>query len=68
MYSFKKDKLDEILNNYKIKGMSEKIGITRTYLSLILNNKKDCKKTVAYCIVKAIDNNAEIEDYFIFKK
>lgn len=68
MYKFKKDKYEEVINKYKIKGMAEKIGITATYLSLILNNKTECKKTVAYCISKAIDSEAEIEDYFIIEE
>lgn len=68
MYKFKNEKYKEIIEKYKINGIAEKIGITPTYLSLILNNKKDCKKTVAYCIVKAIDSNAEINDYFILEK
>jgi plasmid maintenance system antidote protein VapI len=64
MYKFKKDKYNEVISKYKIKGIAEKIGITSTYLSLILNNKNDCKKTVAYCITKAINSEAEIDDYF----
>ena len=67
MYKFKTEKYKEIIEKYKINGIAEKIGITPTYLSQILNNKKDCKKTVAYCIVKAIDSNAEINNYFILK-
>ena len=68
MYKFKKDKYEEVMSKYKMKGIAEKIGITQVYLSLILNNKNDCKKTVAYCITKAIDSNAEINDYFILEK
>lgn len=68
MYKFKTEKYKEIIEKYKINGIADKIGITPTYLSLILNNKKECKKTVAYCIVKAIDSNAEINDYFILEK
>lgn len=64
MYKFKKEKYEEFVNKFKINGVAEKIGISTNYLSLILNNKKDCKKTVAYCICKAIDSNAEINDYF----
>lgn len=68
MYKFKKDKYNEVISKYKIKGLADTIGITSTYLSLVLNNKSDCKKTVAYCITKAIDNEAEIDDYFILEK
>ena len=43
---------------------SEEIGISRPYLSAIMNCKRTCTKIVAYCITKFIDDNAEIEDYF----
>ena len=67
MYKFKKEKYEKFISKYKVNGIAEKIGITPTYLSLILNTKKDCKKTVAYCICKAIDSNAKINDYFILE-
>lgn len=43
---------------------SEKIGITQPTLSNILLRKVACRKVVAFCITKYIDENAEIEDYF----
>ena len=43
---------------------SEIIGLTRQYLTDILNGKKNCKKYLAYAIVKYIDEEAEILDYF----
>ena len=43
---------------------SEKIGITQPNLSLILNRKVACRKVVAFCITKYINEDAEIEDYF----
>lgn len=43
---------------------SEVIGIAQPTLSNILNRKVACRKVVAFCIVKYIDDNAEIEDYF----
>lgn len=43
---------------------SEVIGITQPCLSNILNRKVACRKVVAFCIVKYLDINAEIEDYF----
>ena len=42
----------------------EVIGISRVYLTNILNGKQLCSKIVAYCITKYLDENAEIEDYF----
>ena len=43
---------------------SEVIGVAQPTLSNILNRKVYCRKVTAYCIVKYIDENAEIEDYF----
>lgn len=43
---------------------SKVIGITQPNLSKILNCKTPCRKVVAYCITKYIDENAEIEDFF----
>ena len=43
------------------------IGIAQPTLSNILNRKVSCRKVVAYCITKYLDDNAEIEDYFIKK-
>lgn len=42
----------------------EIIGLTQPTLSNILNRKVACRKVVAYCITKYINENAEIEDYF----
>lgn len=43
---------------------SEVIGLSQPTLSNILNRKVACRKVVAFCITKYIDDNAEIEDYF----
>lgn len=43
---------------------SEVIGISQPTLSNILNRKVACRKVVAFCITKYIDDYAEIEDYF----
>lgn len=60
MYQFKdiKVKINQTI-------ASEVIGITQPNLSKILNGKVACRKVTAYCITKYIDENAEIEDYFI---
>ena len=46
---------------------SEVIGLAQPTLSNILNRKVACRKVVAFSIVKYIDENAEIEDYFDMK-
>ena len=63
MYLFRKDV------DYKINQTiaSEVIGITQPTLSNILNGKVACRKVVAYCITKYLDENANIEDYFTKK-
>ena len=63
MYIFRKDV------DYKINQTiaSEVIGITQPTLSNILNGKVACRKVVAYCITKYLNENAEIEDYFTKK-
>lgn len=43
---------------------SEVIGIAQPTLSNILNRKVACRKVTAYSIVKYINENAEIDDYF----
>ena len=60
MYTFKQDV------DYKINQTiaSEVIGITQPCLSNILNGKVACRKVVAFCITKYLDEDAEIEDYF----
>ena len=43
---------------------SKVIGITREYLSYIMNRSKTCSKPVAYCIAKFLNEESEISDYF----
>lgn len=49
------------------KEASKVIGLAEPTLSNILNGKVACRKVVAFCITKYIDDTAEIEDYF-YKK
>ena len=44
---------------------SKIIGIDIATLSRILHKKQKCSKILAYCITKYIDQNAEINNYFI---
>lgn len=60
MYIFKENINVKI--NQTIAG--EVIGLTQPTLSNILNRKVSCRKVVAFCITKYIDENAKIEDYF----
>lgn len=60
MYKLKEN-IELKLNKTKA---SEDIGITRVYLTNILNHKRECSKVVAYCITKFLNSEAEIADYF----
>lgn len=60
MYIFKKN--IDVKINQTVAG--EVIGLAQPTLSNILNRKVACRKVVAFCIAKYIDENAEIEDYF----
>lgn len=63
MYRFKQDVF------YELKDSQEEackiIGLTQPTLSNILNGKVLCRKVTAFSITKYLDENAEIEDYFI---
>lgn len=59
-----KERFTDDINQREI---AEKVGITEFTLSRIINEKQATQKTTAYCIVKAIDSNAEIDDYFTRK-
>ena len=61
MYLFR----DDVVYKINQTKASQIIGITQPTLSNILNRKKLCRKVVAYCITKFINQNAEIEDYFV---
>ena len=43
---------------------SKEIGVSRDYLTDVLNGKKDSSKILAYCITKYINPKAEIKVIF----
>ena len=60
MYMLKED-----VNIKMNKSLASRIiGLTQPTLSLIMNRRVACRKVVAFCITKYIDENAEIDDYF----
>ena len=63
-YILKKDVAEELRKSYKTGYFSEKIGISRTYASLILNRHRVCPKPIAYCLTKIVNSEAEINDFF----
>lgn len=64
MYKFKEEEKAKILSGRTITYVANKIGVTPTFLTSVLNGKRTCSKTVAFCIVKCLCQEAEIEDYF----
>jgi DNA-binding XRE family transcriptional regulator len=64
MYRFRND-VDYKINQTKASSI---IGLTQPTLSNILKRKVLCRKVVAFCITKYLNENAEIEDYFIREK
>ena len=64
MFHFKVEKKEQFLDGRTIKYVADKVGITREYLTDILNDKRGCSKIIAYCIVKTLYLDAEIDEYF----
>ena len=48
--------------------LARKVGINQATLNRVFNKKQKCSKLMAYAIVKSINENAEIEDYFDYVK
>jgi len=64
MYQLKDISKISIINQSKL---AQKIGASQATLNRIFNKKQSCSKLMAYAISKAINENAEIEDYFVRK-
>lgn len=64
MYTANKEKF----NGINQRSIALTIGITPETMNRIINGKQTTNKTTAYCIVKAINQNAEINDYFCIKE
>lgn len=61
MYKAIKEKF-AVINRREI---AKRVGLNECVISRILNGHQTTKKTTAYCIVKAISKDAEIEEYFV---
>lgn len=65
IYKFKTDKKDTIKEIVKFKELADLVGVTPSYISCIVNGKKNnISKTLAYCMCKAVNSNYEITDLF----
>lgn len=63
-YLMKEETTKLIKDKYQAKYFCKEVGITSTYMSMIMSRKYHCSKPVAYCLTKLIDNNAELEKFF----
>lgn len=63
-YMMKDSTIKKIREKYRIEYIANQVGISFTYLSLIINKRKHCSKMVAYAITKTIDSEAEIDELF----
>ena len=61
MYQLKDINKVSIINQSEL---ARKVGINQATLNRIFNQKQSCSKVLAYAIVKAINENNEISDYF----
>jgi DNA-binding XRE family transcriptional regulator len=61
MYRLKDTNKIAIINQSELARV---VGINNATLNRIFNKKQNCSKIIAYAIVKTINENAEIEDYF----
>ena len=64
MYTFKDKNVAKMFNKTQ---MAKVIGLNPDTLRRVINGKQECSKLVAYCITKFLNNEAEIEDYFVKK-
>lgn len=60
MYYFRQD----IVDIFNQSAIAREVGLAIATINRIFNGKQACSKRTAYCIVKTINENAEIEDYF----
>ena len=66
-YLLKEEMAYAIRTTYKNSYIIDKLDLSATYISIILHRKKPIAKHMAFAFTKALDNNAEIEDYFELK-
>ena len=64
MWTFK-DK--EVAKTYNKEQMANVIGLSPDTVRRVINDKQYCSKLDAYCITKLLNNESEIEEYFIKK-
>lgn len=64
MYKFRTEKYVKLLDGRTVEWLSKEVGYTPTMLYLIFNGHKSCKKALALAIIKVLDNDSDIDEYF----
>lgn len=64
MYKFKTEKYVKLLDGRTVEWLSKEVGYSSTMLYLIFNGHKSCKKALAIAIIKILDSESDIEEYF----
>ena len=64
MYKFKKEKYLELLDGRTADWLANQIGCSKVTLSYIFNCHRCCKKALAIAIVKTLNVNYEVDDFF----
>ena len=63
-YLMKKDVAEKIKNTFRGQYFIDELGISKSYLSLVLTRKKKIPKRSAFAFVKLIDKDGNVLDYF----
>ena len=63
-YLLKEDIAKIINEKYKNSYFANKLGLSGCYISIIVHRKQKVPKRIAYSFTKAVNPEAEINDYF----
>ena len=64
MYYFKKDKYMEMLDGRTVEWLARQIGYNNMTLYAIFNGRRGCKRGLALGIVKTLNDDYRVDDYF----
>lgn len=63
-YIIREDKAELITSKYKNTYLADKIKVSPSYISLILNGKRLVSYSVANTITQVVDENLSVEELF----
>lgn len=64
MYKFKKDKFSDLMGDKTVVWLSKKLQYTAPMLYNIFHNNINCRFVIAFAIVKMMNVEYEVEDFF----